>query len=82
MSVDIQIVEDFLFWCMLINLALYFTTVIAVFAFKGLLVAIHQKLFGFDEAMTLKTVQNYIANYKLLITVFNFVPWLAILIIK
>jgi len=43
---------------------------------------VHQKLFGFDGATTLQSVQSYLATYKLLITVFNFAPWLAILIIR
>lgn len=79
---DIQFLQDFFFWCMLINFGIYTATSIATIVFRGMLVKIQQRLFGFDEGTTLKSIQNYLATYKLLITVFNFAPWLAILIIR
>jgi len=67
---------------LVINTGIYFFTAIAVFALRSPICWIHKKIFGFDEETTLKSVHKYLANYKLLITAFNFVPWIAILIIK
>ena len=79
---DIELLQKFFFWCLVINTGIYEFTAIAVFAFRGIICWIHQKIFEFDEKTTLKSVHRYLANYKLLITAFNFVPWIAILIIK
>ncbi len=79
---DVELLQRFLFWCMIVNTGIYTLTAIAVFAFRGIICRIHEKIFGFDEKNTLKSVHKYLANYKLLITAFNFVPWIVILIIK
>ena len=79
---NLELLEALFFWCMIINLGIYIATAIAVFAFKGLLCKFHKMMFGFDEATTMETVNRYMGNYKLLITIFNFTPWLAILIIQ
>jgi len=73
--------QDFLFWSMVVNFGLYLLTVIAVFALKDFICALHQKLFGFDQSTTLQSMHRYIANYKLMIIVFNFAPWIATLMI-
>jgi len=39
-------------------------------------------LFSLDEQTVSKSLLRYLATYKLLITVFNFVPWIAIMIIN
>jgi len=43
---------------------------------------IHKKMFGLNEEVVCKSMHRYLATYKLLIIVFNFVPWIALLIIK
>jgi hypothetical protein len=80
--VELESLQRFFFWCMVINSGIYAFTAIAVFLFRGIVCWIHEKLFGFDEDTTLKAIHKYLANYKLLITVFNFTPWVVILIIK
>lgn len=80
--VDIDQLQKLFFWCLVVNTGIYTFTAIAVLLFRGILCRIHEKIFGFDEETTLKSVHRYLANYKLLITAFNFVPWIAILIIK
>ncbi len=79
---ELETLQDFFFWCMVINTGFYIFTAVAVFLFKGIICWIHEKIFGFDEETTYKAIHKYLANFKLLITVFNFAPWIAILIIK
>ena len=79
---DIEMLQGFFFWCMLVNVGIYACTAIAVLVLRDFVCKIHKKLFGLDEETVYKSIQKYLATYKLLITVFNFVPWIAILIIK
>ena len=79
---DIEILQRFFFWCMLVNIGIYAFTAIAVLVLHDFVCKIHKKLFGLDEETVFKSIQKYLATYKLLITVFNFAPWIAILIIK
>jgi len=79
---DIEILQEFFFWCMLVNTGIYAFTAIAVLVLRDFVCKIHKKLFGLDKETVSKSIQKYLATYKLLITVFNFAPWIAILIIK
>lgn len=79
---DLETLQSFFFWCLIINIGIYAFTAIAVVTMRSLICKIHHRLFGLDEEAVMKSILNYIATYKLLITVFNFVPWIAILIIK
>ena len=79
---DIELIEKFLFWCLLINIGIYSITAIAALVFRGIVCRIHKTLFGMEQAAVMESIQNYLASYKLLITFFNFVPWVAVLIIR
>lgn len=79
---DIDKLQDFFFWCMIINVGVYMLIIVAWLSLRGFYTNILMKVFGLDELIIKKSIYTYIANYKLLITVFNFTPWIAILIIK
>jgi hypothetical protein len=79
---DIERLHDFFLWCMLVNTGIYALTAIAVLVMRNFVCRIHRKAFGLDEETVCKSIQTYLANFKLLITFFNFVPWVAVLIIK
>lgn len=78
---DMEKLQDFFLWCLIINSGVYALTAIMALLFRNLLCRIHRILFDMDEKAVIQVVQSYLANYKLLITVFNFAPWLALLII-
>lgn len=79
---DIEKLQGFFFWCMLVNIGIYAFTAIAVLVLRDVICKMHRKMFRLDEETVCKSIHMYLATYKLLITVFNFVPWIAILIIK
>lgn len=79
---DIELLQNFFFWCMVINTGIYLVTAVAVYLFRGIICRIHEKIFGLDEGATYQAIHRYLANFKLLITVLNFSPWIAIVIIK
>ena len=78
---SIEQLQDLLFWSLVINSAIYFLTAAAVQLMGNFICKVHKRMFAMEDAETLKAVQHYLANYKLLITVFNFTPWVALLII-
>ena len=79
---NIDLLQDFFFWSMIINSAIYVISALATMFLRGFMCAVMKKVFDYDKEDSLKAVQRYLANYKLLITVFNFTPWIVILIIK
>ena len=79
---DIDKLQDFFLWCMIINVGIYMLVSVAWLLLRDFYTNILKKVFGLDEETIRKGVYTYTANYKLLITVFNFTPWIAILIIK
>ena len=79
---DIEKLQEFFLWCTLVNSGIYALTAVAILTLRDFLCKVHEKMFGFDQETTLKSTQKYLANYKLLITAFNFTPWIVILIIK
>lgn len=79
---DLEVAEKFFFWCLVINSGIYAVTALAVLVLRDFVCRVHKKLFALEEEAVLKSIQHYLAMYKLLITVFNFTPWIAVLIIK
>ncbi|RLF42692.1 MAG: hypothetical protein DRN17_07420 [Thermoplasmata archaeon] len=79
---NIETLQEFLFWCMIINIGIYSFTALAVMVLPNFIYKILNKIFGLDRESFLKSIYAYLASYKLLITFFNFVPWVAIWIIK
>ena len=79
---DIEKLQAFFLWCMLVNIGIYAFTAIAVLVLRNFICKMQAKMFGLSEETVRKAVYMYLAGYKLLIIVFNFVPWVVILIIK
>ena len=79
---SIEIIERFFFWSMIINSAIYIVSSLATMFARGFICSLLKTVFDFDKKESLKAVQNYLSHYKLFITVFNFTPWIVILIIQ
>ena len=82
MSMDIELLRHFFFWCMIINSAVYLVTAIALLVFRDLVYKILGTLFKIDDVVIGASIQKYLGNFKLLITFFNFTPWIVLLILK
>jgi len=74
--------QDFFFWCMVLNIGIYTLTAVSVLVLRDFVGRLLGKMFRIDEESVGKSLQMYLGAYKLLITVFNFVPWIALLIIN
>ena len=79
---DIEKLEAFFLWCMLVNIGIYAFTAIATLVFHDFICKMQAKMFGLSDETIRKSIYMYLAIYKLLITVFNFVPWIVIKIIN
>ena len=74
---NIEIVREFLGWCAVINMGLLVLSSVLVIALRRTISGIHRKMFGLDEAAVLQAYFRYLANFKLLVIVFNLVPYIA-----
>jgi len=77
---DLEQLRAILFWCLVVNSVVYALTALGALGMRGLLCRVHERVFGLDEQATMQGVHSYLATYKLLITAFNFAPWLALVI--
>ena len=81
MDIDIVFLRQFFFWCMIINSAIYLFTAFSLIVFRGFVYNILGRLFDIDDAIIGASIQKYLGNFKLLITFFNFTPWIVLLIL-
>ena len=65
-------------WCSIINIAIYIIAFAALTLVGGFGIRINARIFHMSEDAIRKMTVEYLANYKLAITVFNVVPWLAL----
>jgi hypothetical protein len=65
-------------WLTIVNLGIYMFTVLMLWLMRNFAYRLNARLFRISEEQVAKTTFNYIAAYKLLITVFCFAPWLAL----
>jgi hypothetical protein len=68
----------FLGWCTVINLVFLGVATFALTAMRGTILSIHRKMFGIAEEDLLLLYMKYLANYKIVVLVFNLVPYLAL----
>ena len=78
----IEALQVCFFWCLVVNTGICALTAIAVLLLRDIVCRISSKRFGLDEKTFRKSIQSYLANYKLPVTVSNFAPWIALLIIR
>ena len=56
---DIETLQAFLFWCLLVNTGIYALTAIAVLLLRDVVCKIHKKIFGLDEETVSKSIHTY-----------------------
>lgn len=77
-----EALTEFFGWCLVINSALIFITFVASLLLKNSVVMkIQSRLFSLSESELTPLYFQYIAQYKLLVLVFNFTPYVALKII-
>ena len=67
-------------WCTLLNAIFLIVTTIGFKLAGNKVVEIHGRMFGVDTAELSKIYFTYLANFKMLVILFNLVPYIALLI--
>ncbi|QDU72485.1 DUF6868 family protein [Mucisphaera calidilacus] len=75
----IEQLTTFLGWCTAINAGLLIFSSLLVMAFRPLMASFYQKYFGIQPAVTIVMAFGFLGFYKVLIVVFNLVPYLALM---
>lgn len=69
-------------WMTVINVSLLALSAVLLMGLKGVMVRTHGKLFGINEKDVSLAAYNFLGNFKLLIFVFNIVPFLSLHLIR
>jgi hypothetical protein len=75
---DVQQLQHFLGWSLVINFSLLVFISVMIIFFKGLILKIHGSLFDMEKKELNILYVNFISNYKLLIIIFSLVPYLVV----
>ncbi len=78
---SMETLTAFLGWCSAINIGILLVAWIFVMPLRGPVSRIHSMMFGLDEADLARQYFQYLAQYKIVIFVFNLAPYLALRII-
>ena len=75
---DLSIVTEFLGWCTVLNIVLLTFLTIMLSVAKGWAKQVHGKVFKLPDDTLDSVYFSFLANYKLAILMFNFVPYIAL----
>jgi len=74
----IEMITELLGWCSVVNIAMLFLSSIMLMVMRGRIIKLHAKLSGVSEADLPSIYLQFLGNYKLLILMFNLVPYIAL----
>ena len=75
---NLETLTTFLGWCTLINFGLLLIFTFFLTAFRKPIERIHSKMFRIDTEVLPREYFLYLANFKIGVLIFNFVPWVAL----
>lgn len=74
----IEVIREFLGWCSALNISILVLSTIMLTFMRDWIVSFHARMSGVDTADLPKIYFEYLGNYKVLILVFNLVPYLTL----
>ncbi|NOY29911.1 MAG: hypothetical protein GXP28_06955 [Planctomycetes bacterium] len=77
----LQTTEQFLFWCMVINVGLMCISFLLLAMLKPMVSRIHSKLFGVSEDYVNRAAYTFLGLYKLMTFFFVIIPWIVLKLI-
>lgn len=81
MMLDLATVTSFLGWCAAINIAVLICAAFIVMVFNSQIKVIHSRLMATNTSGLNMLYFNFLANYTVLILMFNLVPYFALRIL-
>ena len=79
---NIEQLSEFFKWMTIINIGLLLFSTFATVVLKSLMVNIHTRMFDVSETQMSVAIYAYLGMFKVLIIVFNIVPYCALLMIN
>jgi len=79
--IDLEILTAIFGWCAVINIGLLLFSSLWVTVFREFTKRVHSALMQVDESELNAYYFQYLGNYKLLVLVFNIVPYIALRLI-
>lgn len=74
----IELVREFLAWCSVINIGMLLLSTIMLLFMRDWVITIHAKMTGVSEAELPRIYLEFLGNYKMLIIIFNIVPYIVL----
>ena len=75
---EIAELTTWLGWTSLINIALLAVATIVLISMRGTIVGLHRGMFDLSEAELSRAYFQYLAQFKIVVLVFNVAPYLAL----
>lgn len=74
-------IQEILGWCSVINIGLLILSSVTILAMRGPIIKMHSKMFSLSEEDLSRAYFQYLAQFKIVVLVFNLVPYIALRII-
>lgn len=81
-AITLEAIRAILGWCTVINFGLLIVASIVISTMRGPMVRMHSRMFSLPEEDLSRAYFQYLAQYKIVVVVFNFVPYLALRILS
>lgn len=78
---DVESIRLFFMWCMILNVGLLLFSALMCICARDWIYGIHNQLFGISREAFNVAIYSFIGLYKILVIVFNVIPYVALLII-
>ena len=75
---SVETFRKFFGWCTVINFGIFLFTAVAILLMRDWMSELHGSMFGMDQEDVLESYFAYLANFKIVIIVFNLVPYLSL----
>ncbi|WP_413230619.1 DUF6868 family protein [Halobacteriovorax sp. RT-2-2] len=77
-TMNFETFTSFLGYCSIINMSFLLLSTFMILVLKKQVIEIHSSMFGIKEKKLPKMYFKYLANFKLLVIVFNITPYLVL----
>ena len=71
-------IQAFLGWCLVLNIGILLLSTVFLGVLGGWASKLHAQIFNIDETWVRQMYFSYLAIYKIMVIVFNLVPWIAV----
>lgn len=77
---NIEQATEFFKWLTIINVGLFMVSVVLILLMRKIICRMHSRMFGISEEAISIVLYSWLGLYKVMIWVFNIVPFVALII--